>query len=766
MTVPNGYAPLGAIPALNKTAELLLFGIGRETTLQQHPLVLLELTGQTGQAVNEVLHAVNAPAMPWATETRNMQSLPSTLRMPSAGDFDGDGRDELATTYWSGGNLNVHLVQDLTDGFATTTAVLQPLANVTNVAAIAADLDGDGDDELVTGVTASGHGTLQVWRWTGAQFVAAISPKVYSQTLLNAATVLSFAKGNLDRDRSQELAVTISETRQSDGAARFAVYDDLYTDLATLREGRFEGLDQQNQLRAGVGATVAIGDVDGDTLGEVVIAGLTAFGTYCSADEHFVMVLDDAVAGLAPRSSHWFAHFHGGCGSGSNPNVRNVNVFTPDLDGDRIAEIVVNQFVFDDLRDPNLAGPNVARGWVRPNAWQLPGEVVWEQGFGWYDRSTATMTVGDFTGDGRDDVAVYRQNRARVEVFALAQTGNTLARVRNIPVPDRNEQSPCNPVLVAANVDLDSPVLHYSEAEYQLVYSEPIVLAALAAPPTGADIGQNVGASFTAFGNTNTTVQERERSVTFSAGVSVGMDVNVLGAFGLQMKATMTAAATASLGTAYELAKTIVFTTAPTEDTVVFTCVPIDRYTYTVVSHPDPAAIGSKVVVDLPRSPITLQAERGFYNRSVQPGDLQIGANVFTHTVGDPRSYPTTSEKNARLLAGGLQIGPQSVGQGGGSTEVTLSVGREIASGGALAMSYSVELEATAGGVLAGVSVGVEQSDTWRIASGQSTTYTGVVGAIDAANFAANRYLFGLFTYVHHDAVTGQKFQVLNYWVE
>ena len=50
--------------------------------------------------------------------------------------------------------------------------------------------------------------------------------------------------------------------------------------------------------------------------------------------------------------------------------------------------------------------------------------------------------------------------------------------------------------------------------------------------------------------------------------------------------------------------------------------------------------------------------------------------------------------------------------------------------------------------------------------SGSSTTYTGAVGAIDAADFAANRYSFGLFTYVHRDPASGREFEVLNYWTE
>jgi hypothetical protein len=300
------------------------------------------------------------------------------------------------------------------------------------------------------------------------------------------------------------------------------------------------------------------------------------------------------------------------------------------------------------------------------------------------------------------------------------------------------------------------------------VFSEPVVIAALAAPPAKPGIGQNIDGSSTAFGNTNTTIVERERSVTFKAGVSVGVNVEggVLTQSDFELKATVTVEATRTVGTGYELSKTIVFTSAPTEDTVVFTCVPVDQYTYTVISHPDPTMIGHQVVVSMPRAPITLQAERGFYNRSVQPENQHVDESVFRHQIGKLDTYPTRAQKGQLLAQGGLEIGPQSVGQGGGTTEVTLQVGNSISHGGSLAVGFELSVEATGATILAGVTVGVEASDTWQITSGTSTTYTGVVGAIDEAHFAQNRYSFGLFTYVHRDPATQQQFQVLDYWVE
>jgi hypothetical protein len=379
--------------------------------------------------------------------------------------------------------------------------------------------------------------------------------------------------------------------------------------------------------------------------------------------------------------------------------------------------------------------------------------------------------AGDFTGDGRDDVAVYRQDTREIGVWGVSETSvpSVTTKLRTIPVAFHNSQNPVNPILVPLNADTDSPVLKYSEAEYRQVFTEPIVLAALAAAPYRNGIAQNVDSCSTAFGNTESSSSEEERSVTFTASASVGVNIDggALTQSEFELKVTGTAEATRVTSHAYSLSKTILFTSGPREDLVVFTTVPMDQYTFTVLSHPDPDLIGDEVVVNLPREPITLQAERGFYNRTVQEGSVQIDERVFRHALGDPASYASRSDKNLLLgQHGGLDVGPISVGQGSGETELTLEVGNEISEGGELELGFEVELEVTGGTVLGGVSFGASTSDSFRVTSGESTTYTGVVGAIEAADFSANRYSFGLFTYVYRDQATGQEFEVLDYWVE
>lgn len=65
---------------------------------------------------------------------------------------------------------------------------------------------------------------------------------------------------------------------------------------------------------------------------------------------------------------------------------------------------------------------------------------------------------------------------------------------------------------------------------------------------------------------------------------------------------------------------------------------------------------------------------------------------------------------------------------------------------------------------MTGASVGYGQGRTITIGAGSETSYIGTVANLDAENFAANGYSFGLFSYVFSDP-DGLQFEVLSYWV-
>ena len=66
-----------------------------------------------------------------------------------------------------------------------------------------------------------------------------------------------------------------------------------------------------------------------------------------------------------------------------------------------------------------------------------------------------------------------------------------------------------------------------------------------------------------------------------------------------------------------------------------------------------------------------------------------------------------------------------------------------------------------------GYSVGFGVEASLTVTAGTLTSYVGSVGSIgDPDEFAADRYSFGMFTYVYEDPASGQKFEVIDYWVE
>ena len=67
------------------------------------------------------------------------------------------------------------------------------------------------------------------------------------------------------------------------------------------------------------------------------------------------------------------------------------------------------------------------------------------------------------------------------------------------------------------------PVLSYSEAEYQLVFTEPLIIAALAAPPCSKNIGQNWEVCATSFGKSTSTGVDAELTVSVKASAYVGV---------------------------------------------------------------------------------------------------------------------------------------------------------------------------------------------------------------------------------------------------
>lgn len=748
--IPDDYTPLGNTYSPGQRVELAVMGVELEGSAARMAIV-----DDLGDGGGVLTSREDTPFLESDVLTRGH---PNTRRNVTAGDTDGDGRDELVAAYMRDQEIVLRVFEDASGDYLETETVVALAQDVQDIQAATGDVNGDGLDEVLLALSYSDRGELLVVGVVDGRFTQ-LQTNLQSITgsLPGANISMEVSTGNADYDRSAETVVVFNEiSGDNDGIAQYVVYDDANAGYAVLDGGLVQGIVEG--VKVALIGTAAFGDIDGDGLDEVVLAGLTNRATSCDTNGHLLLALDDANANFANIGTYYADVFMRGCPSFSTWRLRYLHLNTFDVDGDFIDEISVNQFVFEDWK--NEAPFTLA--------YEIPVEnnLINVNHFGWWDRSTSDFAVGDFTGDGRENLLIYMQNRNTIDIWGLG-TDNTWQRLNGIPVTFYNAQNPIVPVLVPLNVDEDSPVMQYIEADYQLVFTEPIIIAALAAAPCGP--GQGIDNCTTIFGSETSTSTEAETSITITSSATVGVQVDggAITQSEFEMKGTVTTTLTATLGAAISRTDTVTFATGPSEDTVIFTSVPVDRYTYRVVSHPDPVMVNSVVNVDIPRDPITIMVERSFYNANVPPGAIQIDGRVFQHEVGNPQSYPTRGDKQQLLQQySGFESALQDVGQGTGTRSVQIAIGRELSAGASLGLGYETEVSATAGTVLAGYSVGTEVTAALRIAYGEATIYGGTVSNIDADNFAANAYSFGLFSYVYNDSSSGQQFQVLNYWVE
>lgn len=766
MSVADDYSPFGDTWELSKTSELLIVGTEVDSTGER--FTLLDLTDDNGGATEEVLFSLSATDESWISGPSNTSSFHlKNNRDVVAADIDADGLEEIVVLYLNGGEVRLKTIQDETDGFVETDMQLTFVAGIEDVVMRSARLDGDRRDDLVIALSSDqSMGQVLFVRTDESGFTEFGTRRTFEPTLTSPNLTMEVSVGNVDMDKMDEVAIVLNEnfgtTNDPDGVSRLTILDDAVADFATLRDlESANGTEANGTPRRGLSATPLLVDVDGDDRCELILATRTDFNSSCDADGYFFMAFEDEYTGGASLGTTYFTHRFSSCDSPMKPRVRALFANALDVDGDGFDEFHINQFVFDDFANSSP--------WTMDLSYQLPDDLIWSQNdFGAFAQGSASIVTGEFTGDDRDDIAAYRADGRELHVWGREAPDTSMSIKRTIDTDFQNSQTATFPILLPVNVDRDSPVLSYSEAEYAYVFTEPVVLAALAAAPCRSGIGQNLAECYTAFGNTTSTSTETERTVSVNAKATIGISLSGgVTQSSVELTGSATVEANTITNSLYREERTVLYRTGVAEDTVIFTTIPVDQYTYTIESHPDATLIGEKIVVNLPRDPITLQADRVAYNNSVQEGSLLIANDILTHTIGDPSSYPDRQVKNSLLSQhGGLQFGPQAVGIGSGSTSLTLQVGNAWGEGGSLELGFEIDAETTNGGLLLGLSFGASESNSVVVTSGSETTYQASVGSIDAANHSSAGYSFGLFTYVERDPVTGQDYEVVQYWVE
>jgi hypothetical protein len=785
--LPDDYSPLGTSKALYRYVEL--FHAERSST-PPFSADIKKYIPETTTAPSEIL-SLNAPEAGWQAYT---------YRAAAGGDVDGDGLEETLIVYANedDGRIYLRVIDDAEENFVVYEWPISS-ETVLGLGIESGDFDGDGRQEPVVSLVQD----------TQAQLVFLFGDKSSNYNLNDSYTLIipegnggggflsvELAAGNIDYDPAWELVVVrnvsdnlLSDSRPNLAVTDYWIYDDAGTGWATLQAGPVTG--QDGQVYVAKLANAAVGNIDGDSLDEIVIAGLTELVEDCDRASYISLAFDDAAHGLADLGQSYDRDTSlSSCET--NGNFRRLNhVFlnTLDLDGDQVDEVQVNQLIFEDFRQASWEIRAVIPDTMFSHTFSNNGMRV--------RKDTSAVSVGDFTADGKEDILVRVPRIEGITVWGLHPTDRDdqnrpqFKVLETIPAPlYYANDSNLFPLLTTVNVDRDSFIVEYSEAEYDYVFIEPVVIAALAAPPCyEAGSGQNTDACTTAFGKSFSQTVSTEAAVTISASwhsgtsAKTGFETPFIGASVEQeFEQSVTVAATAAVSGSYTLTKSETFQTGPLEDTVVITTVPYDRYTYTILSHPEPEAVGKKMVLSLPREPITIQVERQFYNNSVAEGGIRIDSSIFEHNIGVPASYPTASQKEALLSrytpfgAPRIESGQKTVDISTGLREVAISFATTVGASTTLSVAYEATMRTTgtvssAGGgsevsAMSGFGVGAEVSATLGFSVGESTEFKGTVGGLDPATFDPDdQYDYGMFSYVYEHP-DGQQFKVINYWVE
>ena len=359
--------------------------------------------------------------------------------------------------------------------------------------------------------------------------------------------------------------------------------------------------------------------------------------------------------------------------------------------------------------------------------------------------SITTMVAGSFLSDDTSYVAVEGQQQLMVgyvrkknngdrsfEMALLYQnSGDTMAPKRGVKYIATADDDDFNdmkfyPTVCLLNMDSDTKYVQY--VGHDFTFTEPEVLDVIASVPYFRDIMDAYPAGV--WGDPGTTslkyTSGGSETDTASTEVSLGwyfnfhQDISVLGIrlFSVELETN------ASVNTNYEYSKTvetessIEYSTSEGQDSVVMVSSPLDVYQYRyyeatqkyLAAYPgakkdDPDTWGL-MEVSLPGKPATLVYSVDRYNKLAQKYGLEhIGSNFWTHTLGEPGSYPTSTDDflNASNVIDSKD--PASVVAGGGGETSELTITKKEENAYAVSFTLGAKFGVGVGGLVTGTTV-------------------------------------------------------------
>lgn len=305
-------------------------------------------------------------------------------------------------------------------------------------------------------------------------------------------------------------------------------------------------------------------------------------------------------------------------------------------------------------------------------------------------------------------------------------------------------------------------------------FTEPNIYALLAAPPyfEGHDYITDCG---TSWGSSSAQGDGTSRTSTNSSSLIVGYehDINIITwnvgnvSFENELKYAYTFGDETINTTEYGINYSTVY-----DDAVILQITPYITYFYECVHSENPDEIGSKISINVPDRPRTMPLNvKDYMLLRADNAEIPDISKVFTHTPGEPFSYPRTPDDiHSNYGKGGILWGTgspdkwQDVGSAG-STTLSITVTKETNTTTENSFTLDTKLVATVLGAKIGFGYG--HGETWGSSHTESVghSYSGTVPAPRLAsgsgvkNFSWNLCKFNY-------QLAGQQFPVIYYVVK